>query len=52
MSYRFNTLSSTEFTVKGHRIYKDSNNQWISNPPIEEAGLQKEVNNYIKAIDD
>lgn len=51
MSYTFKPLSPTEFTVKDHRIYKDGNGQWISNPPVEDTRLQKAVNNYINALD-
>ncbi|CAM1341786.1 hypothetical protein [Tenacibaculum aestuarii] len=51
MSYTFIPKSPTEFVVKGHHIYKDGNNQWVSNPPVEDTRLQKAVNNYISAID-
>jgi hypothetical protein len=51
MAFDFKSISDTEFHVNDHAIVKDSNGNWISNPPIEGYQLRKAVNNYITSLE-
>ncbi len=50
MSYQFIEIGPDTYLVEDHTIIKDGNGQWIANPPIEKASLQKAFFNYINAL--
>lgn len=46
-------LSSTDFKINGHYVYKDVNGNWISKPPIDasETNLNQAVTEIIKGLE-
>lgn len=50
MAYTIEPVSEPEFKVNNTFVYKDHNDKWIANPPIESQPMQKAVNNYIKGL--
>lgn len=51
MPYQFKELAPNTFQVKDHTIIKDSNGQWIANPPIENLSLRKAFYDFTKNLD-
>ena len=50
MSYQFKEISPDTYQVEDHTIIKDSNGNWVANPPIEKPSLQKAFLNYTKNL--
>lgn len=53
MAFEIKHLSKTDFRINGHHVYKDSNDKWISNPPIDssEVNLMQAVNETINNLE-
>lgn len=50
MSYQFKEIAPDTYQVEHHTIAKNSNGQWVANPPIEKPSLQKAFLNYINSL--
>ena len=50
MAEEITRISETKFKVNNTHVYKDQNNNWIANPPIESQSMQDAVNNYISNL--
>lgn len=53
MAYEVQHLSSTDFKINGHYVYKDANGNWIANPPIDssDTDLNQAVTRIIKDLE-
>jgi hypothetical protein len=50
MAYKFKELAPETYQVKDHTIIKDTNGNWVANPPIEIPSLQKAFLNFTKNL--
>lgn len=50
MAYKFIELEPETYQVEDHTIIKDSNGNWIANPPIEKQSLHKEFLKFTKTL--
>lgn len=50
MAYKFKEIGTETYQVEDHIIIKDSNGNWVANPPIEKPSLQKAFLNYTKNL--
>jgi hypothetical protein len=51
MAFIFKRHSDTEFTIEGHRIFKDASENWTISPIPESTKLKAAIQKHINSLE-